>query len=483
MTDVGQASESSSAGLITRRPLPYATEVLADAPLVYYKLGDAGSTMVDSSGNGRNGSYGTTPQTTVSSLVVSVTDGAAVLNGSDAATPHASWMNSSNISVEFWVKLPPTLGGAWSIAQRWNNADTSNRNWLCSLNVQVSPLRFYPTFTIRVGSSNVTLNGPIDILPDETVHLVFTHDQTTMRIYKNGVEIASRAGASRSLITTTDLQFGITPAIDEFAYYDTVLSPSRVLAHYEAGISLHRELAVGRASEVASTSAVGATQPQNGLVGQASETDSAATVNTPVPTTETIGRATEADSARVMVIITPGFAQILGRASEADSASTLIGPQAYTIGRAIDVQTARTYGLAAPPAGSVITTRWTFYDPSVPELYTLPINPDKMDSPHYGRNLATASGVRTGTLERVRVIDTAPQMKEWSFTGVVRSQIQHDRLTYWAEKRTPIQITDHLDRTFEVIVKRFDPVARQPTADVPWRGRYTMTCLLIRRVS
>src|SRR5690348_14374897 len=57
---------------------PYASAVLADAPTAYYRLDDTGSTVLDSSGNGLNGTAGS-----------SVTNGAAGLLSSSADTAMA----------------------------------------------------------------------------------------------------------------------------------------------------------------------------------------------------------------------------------------------------------------------------------------------------------------------------------------------------------------------------------------------------------
>ena len=59
--------------------MTYASEVLADTPLAYYRLGEAsGTTLVDSSGNARDGTYAGSPTLGAASLLVSDPSNTAV---------------------------------------------------------------------------------------------------------------------------------------------------------------------------------------------------------------------------------------------------------------------------------------------------------------------------------------------------------------------------------------------------------------------
>ena len=80
-------------------------------------------------------------------------------------------------------------------------------------------------------------------------------------------------------------------------------------------------------------------------------------------------------------------------------------------------------------------------------------------------------------------MDKAIGPVEWTFGGVLLTKDHYDSLLEWTKKLTVVRITDHLLRTFEVIITRFDPVERLPTATRAWRADYTMTCLLLKEVT
>ncbi len=128
--------------------------------------------------------------------------------------------------------------------------------------------------------------------------------------------------------------------------------------------------------------------------------------------------------------------------------------------------------------------RWHFQNPVTGEDWSHPINPNAMTSPHRPREVVTTAGAgphgsfESGLLTRV----PPPQPKQWEFSGVIRTESHYQDLDRWAHMETPIYITDHLDRTWEVVIETFVPEDRQPTYRVPWRYRYTMRCLLMRRM-
>lgn len=125
---------------------------------------------------------------------------------------------------------------------------------------------------------------------------------------------------------------------------------------------------------------------------------------------------------------------------------------------------------------------WTLYDPATLETWVMPINPDEMTSPYHVKQIRTAYGIKSG-LDRLRGFMTPPQPKEWQWSGVIRTQAHYEAYEEWAAKGGEIHVTDHLGRTWEVFIQAFEPEERKPTANVPWRYRYTVRCLLMRRVS
>lgn len=124
--------------------------------------------------------------------------------------------------------------------------------------------------------------------------------------------------------------------------------------------------------------------------------------------------------------------------------------------------------------------RWTFR--SGGQFARVPINPREMSTPTTARNMQWAWGAAPGAI--MRGVDLGvDQPAAWTFTGVLLTKSHYDLLSLWTRGLATVQITDHLNRTFETIIQKFDPVERLPTASREWRADYTMTCLLLRRVA
>lgn len=123
--------------------------------------------------------------------------------------------------------------------------------------------------------------------------------------------------------------------------------------------------------------------------------------------------------------------------------------------------------------------RWILEDPSV-ESIRVPLNPNKMDSPTRPRNMAWAWGNRDTGL---RGFDSPGPATDWSWGGVLLTEAHYLLLLEWTKRLVPLHITDHLGRTFQVVIKKFDPVERLPTKLRPWRVDYTMTCLLLKEIT
>lgn len=125
--------------------------------------------------------------------------------------------------------------------------------------------------------------------------------------------------------------------------------------------------------------------------------------------------------------------------------------------------------------------RWVFHDPSTAESYQVPINPNQMSDPQNRQRVMTYSNYdRNG---RFRTFETPAQIVEWSFGGVMHTEEHYKALEFWSKKSTTVQITDHLGRTWAVVMKSFEPVEVRPTALKPWRFTYTMKAVVLRRLA
>jgi hypothetical protein len=130
----------------------------------------------------------------------------------------------------------------------------------------------------------------------------------------------------------------------------------------------------------------------------------------------------------------------------------------------------------------VSTKRWIFTEVDTGETYTVPINPDSMSSPFQDRQIQQVYGSREG-YNRMRSFELPAPAKEWEFGGAIRTQAHHDALRTWSKKPGLVNVTDHLDRTFQVVFQGFEATDRSPTPQTPWRQRYTMSALVLRRLA
>lgn len=224
--------------------MSYSTEVLADSPLAYWRLGDAsGTTLTDSSGNGHNGTYSSITLGTTG-LLAGDSDTAATFNGSSSngLVTGASWMNTgtaTSLTVEAIIK-PTGVSGTHNIADR----DFQSAARVFQFRLNGNKLEF---ITIGGTVGIVTATSITSLSAGTAYHVAATFDGSNIRLYINGT-LDRTVVASGSLNTTglSDLSVGATyggggvltsffgGVIDEVAYYNSVLSGTRLAAHYAA---------------------------------------------------------------------------------------------------------------------------------------------------------------------------------------------------------------------------------------------------------
>lgn len=309
--------------------MSYSSEVLADSPLVYYRLGEASGTVAtDSSGNGRNGTYVSSPTLGVTGALTGDSDKAmTVAGGSRVDQAAAGWMAVGTWSVEAWVKPSTIAAGTVAIAAR--HSATDNLNWdLLRVGSDVQ----WRAKNVGVATT-YTVTAPGVLSTSAWTHLVGTYDGANLRLHVNGVQVGGDVAMTNPInpISGPVLTVGALSAnyasvpfsgsIDEFAYYGTALSGARVAAHYSAGTTAGGTTVTGGQATESDTAQGGTTTvdtvvsggqaaesdtAQGGTVhegstvtgGQAVETDTPQAGATTVDTVITGGQATETDTAR-----------------------------------------------------------------------------------------------------------------------------------------------------------------------------------------
>lgn len=217
---------------------------MVDTPLAYWRLGDAsGTTMTDSSGNGRNGTYVGPPALGAASLLASDADTAVTFDGTNdyAHLPHATWMNAATWTYGVVANLAtlanePTIGSQWGSTdstQRWlaavmadgrvrlamRDSSTMFRDLYSPAGTVTAGTTYYIEFSFD-GSPKIVVNGSL-----VATGAAFTGAAQAGPLWIGG----SASGAATSRVNGT---------LDEAVFYGTAQTPARALARYNAGTTI-----------------------------------------------------------------------------------------------------------------------------------------------------------------------------------------------------------------------------------------------------
>ena len=217
--------------------MSYDSTVLADSPTIYYKLDEAlGTTAVDSSGNGKDGTYVGPVTFQQPSLILSEPAGYSTLFDNSGDTP-GQYVNTPNfnpaaaITLEMWLKLDddPLTGTVW--------------NYWAESGYNVS--RFGVTVTGKLYNYSVSDNITTTVFTDGSTHyLAVTYDGTYVRGYVDGYMEVELLGAhtytTGSFLTfnfpnSWGAEYAIKGYMQKLAVYNgAALGADRILAHWNA---------------------------------------------------------------------------------------------------------------------------------------------------------------------------------------------------------------------------------------------------------
>jgi hypothetical protein len=211
----------------------YATTVLATTGLIgYWRLGESsGTTAADSKGT-HTGTY-VNGVTLGATGALNESNTAASFDGADdhVSIPNANALRPNRLSVEAWVK------GGGGLAD-WDTVlmKTGNSSWPNGYGLYWNGGNIYffvNNFSTAAVSTSLTA--------DEWTHIVGTYDRTTIRLYKDGVQVASLPYTTAITHSTTPLTIGAgggccmwSGEIDEVAFYNVALTAAQVSNHYNA---------------------------------------------------------------------------------------------------------------------------------------------------------------------------------------------------------------------------------------------------------
>jgi hypothetical protein len=236
----------SPVGAGTRFTYSYSGAIQADAPNIYYRLGEsAGTTARDSSGHGNNGAFSASGVTLgVAGAIVNDTDTAITLDGTNGFVQETSGggvpTGFANRSVEAWFKttsatdMPIVAYGTPGVANQYFGVYVNGT-----------------AIEVKTGAgTTITFPGGAALNNGAWHHLVVSYDSGAivgnLKVYIDGVNFGTQTPAA--LLTTTldaaGLEVGnddtVAPAflngsLDEVAIYSTVLTITQISNHYKAG--------------------------------------------------------------------------------------------------------------------------------------------------------------------------------------------------------------------------------------------------------
>ncbi|MAI80564.1 MAG: hypothetical protein CL917_16605 [Deltaproteobacteria bacterium] len=236
---------------------PYYDVVIADSPVSYWRLGDAGNPAVDEVG-GRNLSYHNSPAPGQPGAIAGDPDTATDFSGGRIALTHSfdSALNTPEFSIEAWGKVTGDCENTAECFQFFVTSRGVGEGYYLSLFTDPSTSVVRWDFTVGRGNFPGGWAGVeysdgslLSEVQNAWHHVVGTYDGTQARFFLDGVEVGSRVqdyvlnpgnlfavgnGTDGNSVTRVPL----TGAVDEVAYYDYALSGDRVSAHYQTGIGV-----------------------------------------------------------------------------------------------------------------------------------------------------------------------------------------------------------------------------------------------------
>jgi hypothetical protein len=216
----------------------YATKVLSDGPVAYWRLGELSGTTASDSAGANKGTYVNGPTLGAPSLLGSDSANKATtfdgVNDYVTVNDSAGLSQAAKVSVEAWIKP-----GAVPAAGGWASVLTKREAYT----IQFNGPRL--EFTVmQGGGTRKRAQAPAGaVVAGQVYHVVGTYDGTTARLYLNGTEAANLPLTGAIGVNANALVLGswdgsserYTGTIDDAAVYPAALTAAQVKAHFDAG--------------------------------------------------------------------------------------------------------------------------------------------------------------------------------------------------------------------------------------------------------
>lgn len=226
----------------------YASTVLGDGPVSYWRLGEqTGTTAADSGNGGNNGTYNGGSTLGVAGAIVGDTDTAVKLNGSTGyvgVPDNANLDITGDMTLEMWAKPGALNGTTQTVLQKGTSSNVAGPGWQYRMSIN-SANRWKGI--LFVGNSSFEIIDTIDTLSaTRWDYLVLVRSGTTQTLYVNGQAVGSVSISGPTNATTGMLAFGragsysnyyLNGNVDEVAIYNQALTTAQIQSHLTAATS------------------------------------------------------------------------------------------------------------------------------------------------------------------------------------------------------------------------------------------------------
>lgn len=233
----------------------YYSAVMRDNPQVYYRLSDpTGTTAIDSSAHGRNGTYSASgvtygvPGVTFANTAVTF-DGVAGLCSCPSGVDPSQY---SQITIEYWFKLSTTNLPSFPAIVANDLVGATNKGIVTYINSDATDINFL----LGNGTFATTCAGGLAMSTGIWYHFCAVWDGSNMFIYINANQVGGPTGFAGPIAAGADnVTLAHNPAgtdyfqatMDEFAIYSVALTADQIAQHYKARVpDAQRQYAIGR---------------------------------------------------------------------------------------------------------------------------------------------------------------------------------------------------------------------------------------------
>lgn len=233
--------------------MAYSDEVLADSPLLYWRLGEsAGTTAEDTTANNRDGTYAGSGVTySQAGALVGDANTAVTFNGTagEVRTAAAVSPGTNIVTLECWANFPSFNNTDDLLFETSVNYNITDESFICDPCGNEGSWQINMRGTAGAGGSYLFTRPSTGVFH----HYVFVYDKSTTTkrfvVYVDTVVQSLTVGSTPSITTgnfgnhvlyvgsRAGTSLFLNATVDEVAFYAGELSASRVTAHYLAGIT------------------------------------------------------------------------------------------------------------------------------------------------------------------------------------------------------------------------------------------------------